>query len=130
MADICCQYTYVGIKLNDTTAGANRLVLDDDGVSGLDGAPVRSQVDPKGLTSGGLVHPKLLGVRIILFKGFVHIQTTDPSQTTAYNTAMNVLEAAVIAALEGALNSASNLTWTPTGGSGKSISCTYGVPGQ
>lgn len=130
MADICCEYTFAGITINDTSPDVDRLVLDDDGVTGLDGAPVRSQVDPKGLTSGGIVHPKFFGARIITFKGFVHIQTAEPSQTTAYNTAINTLEAAVVAALEGALNGETPLAWTPTGLSARSISCTYGVPGQ
>ena len=48
---------------------------------------------------------------------------------TPYYTALNNLEAAVTSALQGQLNSATNLTWTPTGGSGKSLSCYYGNTG-
>lgn len=105
-------------------------MLAGDGAQGLDGAPVRSQVDPKGQTEGGIVHTKFLGPRIITFSGTVLIRSVVPEDTVAYLTAINTLEAATVSALEGILNSASALTWTPTGGSGKSISVTYGVPGQ
>lgn len=48
---------------------------------------------------------------------------------TPYFTAVNTLEAAVISALEGVLNTPTTLSWTPTGLSGRSISCTYGNQG-
>ena len=130
MADPCCQYTFAGVKVNDTTANANRLMIGDDGeITGLDGRPIRAEIDPQGQSDGGIVHPKLYGPRIITFSGEVHIQTTTPADLTAYLTAMNTLEAAVISALEGQLNTEANLTWTPTGGSGKTIACTYGIEG-
>jgi hypothetical protein len=104
-------------------------VLDEDGVTGLDGAPIRSQIDPRGQISGGIVHNKFFGPRIITFKGFVNIQSVPVAQTATYFAAVNAVEAAVIAALEAALNSASNLAWTPTGQSAKTLSCTYGTVG-
>lgn len=130
MADLCCEYNIASIVINDDTAGADRLILGPDGVTGLDGAPVRSQVDPKGVTEGGIVFTKFLGPRIIVFKGFCQVQSVEPAMNDPYFSALNALESGVVSALEGILNSASNLTWTPTGGSGKSISVTYGVPGQ
>ena len=105
-------------------------MLGGDGAQGLDGAPVRSQVDPRGQIDGGIVHTKFFGPRIITFSGEVLIRSASPEDTTAYISAINTLEASVVSALEGILNSASSLAWTPTGGSGKSISVTYGVPGQ
>lgn len=128
MADVCCEYSIAGLTLNNDTG--DTLLLSGDGVQGLDGAPVRSQVDPKGQTEGGIVHTKFLGPRIITFQGEVLIRSATPEDTVAYITAINVIEAATVSALEGILNSASNLTWTPTGGSGKTISVTYGVPGN
>ncbi len=132
MADLCTQYTIAGIKINDTTAGANRLMtsFDHGSITGLDGGPVRSQVDNFAATSGGIVHTKYYAPRVITFAGDVHIQTVSAEDLTAYLTAVNTLEAAVVSALEGILNSASTLSWTPTGMSGRSISVTYGVPGQ
>lgn len=129
MADYCCQYNFAGVKLNDTTPGADRLILGEDGVTGLDGAPIRAEIDDQGQSSGSLVHPKLFGGRIITFKGFCHIQSVTVEMSTVYYTALNALEAGVISALEGALNSAQALTWTPSGGSGKSLTCTYGNTG-
>lgn len=134
MADLCCQYTLGSIKINDTTAGANRLLtsFENGHILGLDGAPIRSQVDPKGQTDGGIVHPKFFGPRIITFQGEVQIQSVlwAGGSDAAYLTAMNTLEASVISALEGIRNSATSLSWTPTGLSARSISVTYGVPGQ
>lgn len=131
MADLCCQYTIAGIKINDTTDGADRLMLsfDNGHVLGLDGAPLRAEIDDQGQSDGGIVHPKFYAARIITFQGEVHIQTAQPEDLVAYLTAVNTLEAAVVTALEGIRNSASNLTWTPTGGSGKTISVTYGTTG-
>jgi hypothetical protein len=128
MADVCCEYSIAGLTLNNDTG--DTLMLGGDGAQGLDGAPVRSQVDPKGITSGGIVHTKFYGPRIITFSGEVLIRSTTVEDTTAYVTAINVLEAATVSALQGILNTPSNLTWTPTGGSGHTISVTYGVPGQ
>lgn len=130
MADYCCQYTFSSVKINDTTTDADRLMIGDDGeITGLDGRPIRSEIDDQGQSDGGIVHPKFYAARIIVFSGEIHIQSVAFEDTTAYITAINTLEAAVITALEAQLNSEANLTWTPTGGSGKSIACTYGVNG-
>lgn len=131
MADYCCQYDIAGIQINDATDGADRLLTDLEGgeISGLDGAPIRAQIDPRGQISGGIVHPKLFGARIITFTGAADIQSVAEASTTAWITALNVLEAAVIVALEGILNTPSSLAWTPTGGAAKSITVTYGTEG-
>jgi hypothetical protein len=132
MADLCCPYSIAGITINNTSAGADRLLtsFNNGQITGLDGAPVRSQVDLLAVTNGGIVHTKYYGPRIITFAGEVHIQTVTDAMSTAYVTAMNTLEAAVVTALQGILNSPSTLSWTPTGLSARSISVTYGVPGQ
>lgn len=104
--------------------------FEDGQILGLDGAPVRKQIDPQGQSSGGLVHPAFLGARIIQFQGKVLIRSVpEGASPLTYAAAVNAVEAAATAALEAQLNSATNLAWTPTGGSGKTISCTYGVPG-
>lgn len=104
------------------------MIGDDGEISGLDGRPIRAEIDDQGQSDGGIVHPKFYAARIITFSGEVHIQSAAFG-TTAYITAINVLEAAVISALEAQLNTETALTWTPTGGSPKSISCTYGTSG-
>jgi hypothetical protein len=133
VADLCCAYAIAGITINNPAAGADRLLtsFENGHILGLDGAPIRSQVDPKGATDGGIVHTKYFGARVITFQGEVQIQSVLwTASSTAYLTAMNTLEASVVSALEGIRNSASTLSWTPTGLSARSISVTYGVPGQ
>jgi hypothetical protein len=132
MADLCAPYSIAGITINNATAGVDRLLtsFENGQITGLDGAPVRSQVDLLAVTNGGIVHTKYYAPRIITFAGEVHIQSVTEAMTTAYITAINTLEAAVISALEGILNTPSTLSWTPTGLSARSISVTYGVPGQ
>ena len=129
MADLCCAYSIAGIVINNPTPLTNRLILGEDGVTGLDGAPIRAEIDDQGQSDGGIVHPKFYAARIITFRGFCHIQSVPVELNTAYFTALNTLEASVVSALEGILNSASALTWTPTGGSPRSISVTYGTQG-
>jgi len=130
VADQCCEYTYVGLTINDETEGTDRLALDESGgVTGLDGAPIRAQIDPKGQIDGSIVHPKLFAGRIIVFKGVVDIRTVEDRMTAAYRAALMTFEAAVISALEGTLNTESALAWTPSGGSAQSINASYGIEG-
>lgn len=126
MADLCCPYTYAGITINDTTEDIDRLVLGDNGVTGLDGAPIRAEIDDQGQSDGGIVHPKLWAARIIVFSGVCHVQSVPYENNAVYFAALNVLQAAVVTALEAQLNSATTLAWTPTGLTARSISCTYG----
>lgn len=131
MADLCCEYAIAGITINDDTVGADRLLtsFDSGHILGLDGAPLRAEIDPQGQSDGGIVHEKFFGPRIITFQGEVHIQSVVDAQSTAYTTAINTLEAAVISALEGIRNTPSTLAWTPTGLAARSISVTYGTEG-
>ena len=133
MADHCCQYTFGSVIINNSSATANSLITDFDGgeILGLDGAPIRRQVDPQGQSDGGIVFNAFLGARIVTFTGEVAIVTVaDPGgDPLGMWAAINTLEAATISALEGVRNTPTNLTWTPTGGSGKTLSCKYGVPG-
>lgn len=130
MADYCTEYTYSSITINNDTAGADRLMIGEEGeIDGLDGAPIRAEIDDQGQSDGGIVHPKFFAARVIIFSGEVHIQSVAFEDTLAYISAINTLESGVISALEAQLNSATTLAWTPTGGSGKSISCTYGIQG-
>ncbi len=133
MADLCCQYSFSSVVINSTSATTNSLITDfDEGsIVGLDGAPIRRQVDPEGQSDGGIVFNAFFGARIVTFSGQVAIVTVaDPGgDPLGMWAAINVLEAATISALEAVRNSATNLTWTPTGGSGKTLSCKYGMPG-
>lgn len=133
MADLCVAYTINGIVINNTTPNSDRLLTDFEGgaISGLDGAPIRKQIDPQGQSDGGIVHPAFFGPRIIRFDGAVNIQSVADigGNMTAYLTALNTLEASVVSALQGILNTPSSLSWTPTGLTGHSINVTYGTEG-
>lgn len=127
--DLCCEYPFPSFTINDDSDGVDRLVLDESGIVGLDGGPIRRQVDPKGLTDGGLVHPAWFGPRIVTWKGKVHIQSVDWELNDAYLTAANTLMATVVSALEGIRNSNHTLQWTPTGLTQHSLGLKYGMPG-
>ena len=132
--DRCAVYTYAGLTFNGA-ATTDTMVIPDDasfGISGLDGAPIRRQVDDNPQADGGDGHTAWFGARIIEFKLRPFIGTTtnpddplDPNYWSKYMT----LQDAVKAALEAQLNSNSTLAWTQANGNAQSISAMYGMPG-
>jgi len=135
VADRCATYTYAAVTINGDPDTDTLVISDDasDEITGLDGAPVRRQVDPLAGQNGGDSQPARLGHRVIGFKGRVHIGTQpdkDPNRDPAgYNTKLVTLQKAIVAALEAQLNSATTLAWTDATGDSRSISAMYGVPG-
>lgn len=141
MADLCTTYTYAAVTINPADPADGTCFLSAKRITGLDGAPVRSTADNKGLTDGTNRYPgtsprrRFFAGRAVTFEGEVIYKRAAGGQgvinfgETAIITAFNTLEAAVIAALEGQLNTATALAWTPTGGAAKSLSCLYGAPG-
>lgn len=129
MADTCATYTLGSLTINNSSGNTLFLDFDEGQISGLDGAPIRRQIDPQGQSDGGIVHTALYGARIITFSGTILIRTADLTNKEDYVAAVNAVESAAISALESIRNSATTLSWTPTGGSGKSISVKYGVEG-
>lgn len=137
MPDLCCAYTYSSVTINgDETTDTLVIDLENGAIEGLDGAPIRRQVDPLAGQDGGATQPARYGPRIITFKGAVHVGTHgspgkhDPFVDTAgYLAKLMTLEAAIISALEAQRDSAATLAWTPANGGAHTISCLYGVPG-
>lgn len=129
MADTCTSYSLAGITINASSGDCLFTDFEDGDIQGLDGAPVRKQIDPQGQSDGGIVHPAFLGPRIITFSGRVLIRTVDLGNKEDYAAAVNVVEAAAVSALEGILNGGGTLSWTPNGGSAKSLSVSYGTEG-
>lgn len=131
MADLCVEYSFAGLTINDNTDTVDRLVLPADGITGLDGRPIRRQVDPRGIIDGSIVFESFFAARIITFKGHVEINTVPflGSITTAYAAAVMNLEDTVKAALEGVVNTPTALTWTQSNGNAESVTCVYGMPG-
>lgn len=130
MADTCCIYTFGGLTINAAAGDCLFTDFEEGQILGLDGAPIRKQIDPQGQSEGGIVHPGFLGARVITFQGKVLIRSVpEGASALTYAAAVNVVEAAATAALEAQLNAATSLSWTPSGGAARSISCTYGVAG-
>lgn len=129
MADTCAVYTLGSLTINAATGNTLFLDFEEGAISGLDGKPIRSQIDPQGQSDGGIVHTKLFGPRIIVFQGGILIRSVGIDNKDDYVSAVNAVESATISALEGILNTPTSLSWTPTGGSAKSISVTYGTEG-
>lgn len=129
MADTCCAYSLAGITINATSGDCLFTDFEEGEIAGLDGAPIRRQIDPQGQSDGGLQHPAFLGPRVITFSGKVLIRSQDGGNKEDYAAAVNVVENAAIAAFEGILNADSTLSWTETGGGAHSISVRYGVEG-
>lgn len=130
MADTCTTYTFGSLTVNPSSGDGLTTDFEQGQILGLDGAPIRKQIDPQGQSEGGIVHTAFFAARIIQFQGRVLIRSVaEGSALTTYAAAVNVVESAAVAALEAQLNSATTLSWTLTGGGSHSISCTYGVPG-
>ena len=128
MADTCCVYTVAGITINATSGDCLHTDFEEGEIAGLDGAPIRKQIDPQGQSSGGIVHEAFFGPRVITFSGKVLIRSVA-SGGEAYAEAVYAVEAASISALESFLNSSTTLAWTPSGAGARSISVTYGIEG-
>lgn len=135
MADRCCTYTWGTIVINGDVDTDTAVITDaeSDGILGLDGAPIRRQIDPVALDDGGDSQDALLAHRIITVTAHVHIGThpnRDPTiDTPGYNTKLVTLQKAWVAECEAHLNTAQSLTWTDATGASRSINAKYGVEG-
>lgn len=140
MPDLCVPYTGFpsSLVLNSHLAAGKTDGIAVTGIKGLHGRPIRSTIIPRGATNGGRKLTSRFGPRLITVTGYVHIVKAvgvdgdgiDPhADMTDYLTRVNAVLNAWEAALEGALNSAFTLAWTPTGQSGRTLSCTYGYDG-
>lgn len=129
--DTCCVYTYSSLTFNEALDTPSLWLAEEDGVVGLDGAPIRSQVDPKGQADGGIVHTKHFGPRIVTFNCFVYIpeELVADRQTVEYRTEVVAVESAVVSALEALLNTESELAWTPAGLGEHTLQASYGTDG-
>lgn len=108
MADICAVYTVAGLTFN-ATSGDTYITTD---IQGLDGAPIRAEIDDKPQADGGLVFPLLLGARHVTFEGFIGVRTENFGFDKAgYIAVINAFEAALIAGLESIRLSPGTLAW-------------------
>lgn len=137
MADPCATYTFGSVTINGAEDTDTLITPSYDNIQGLDGAPVRRQIDPVAQANGDLnLQGEFLAGRVIVFSGQIHIGTM-PGHTTLTGAEMAIflgkvvtLQKAVVAACEAQLSSAATLAWTDATGASRSISCFYGLPGQ
>jgi hypothetical protein len=133
MADLCCEYL---LETDDGDITFNEGDLFDDGdkywitnITGLDQAPLRTPQDFVPFGDGGLVynfwkgsrHPVFEGVLITGSEGFA-------SLGQAVTIVQNTLEEDLITALESIIRADGTLSWTPTGGSPRSLTVRSEVP--
>jgi hypothetical protein len=127
--DLCCEYPFPGFTINNEAEEVDALVLGENGIVGLDGAPIRRQVQPRGEASGGLVHGAFYAARVVQWSGKVLIQSVDWALTPEFLTAINTLQNTVKSGLASILNADYTLNWTETGQSPSSLVLRYGMPG-
>lgn len=140
MADPCATYTFGGVTINGAANTDTLITPSYDNIQGLDGAPVRRQIDPVAQNDGDLnLQGEFLAGRVITFSGIIHIGTMpqgegaitlDAATMAEFLDRVVTLQKAVVAACEAQLSSATNLAWTDSTGAARSISCFYGLPGQ
>lgn len=141
MPDLCVPYTGfpTGLVLNSHLAAGKADGMAVTGIKGLHGRPIRTTIVPRAVTNGGRKLESNFGPRLITVNTYVHIvqdpgvdgSGVDPHTLgqAAYLTRVNAVVDAWEDALEGALETPFTLAWTPTGGSGRTLSVTYGFDG-
>jgi hypothetical protein len=135
--DLCCEYVLdlaTDLKMNEGGIGGVVTTIRPTSITGLDGRPIRATILPSGAADGGDKLTARFGPRLIRVEGEVIVYAagvlvTPVEGVVAYLTAVNTLVNAWVAGLEAVLNTAFNLSFTPTGLSGVTKSVTYGSEG-
>ena len=130
MADLSCVYTLATpggtISFND----GDLHTLDDlywiQTIQGLDGAPIRAPIDNAPQAHGGLVHAFWRGPRHITMEGVIFVQSIPLGGPCL--TIRNAMEDALRVALESTHQANATLSWTPTGGSAKTLTVRNDIP--
>lgn len=132
MADIASTYL---LDTPSTDITFNNGALDDGqnlywitNIEGLDGPPLRTPVDPRPQTDGGLVHPFFFGPRNILIEGVLLIQSTFIQDNI--RIIRNTMEASLLAAHMAIKSADGSLVWTPAGQAQRTLTVRGDVPVQ
>lgn len=127
MAEFSAVYTLATPASNVTfNSGNDRYTITD--INGLDGAPIRAPIDNRPLTDGGLVRTFFLGPRQITISGFLNVNSSGTD--VGYVTARNGMENTLMTALNSILRADGTLSWTPTGGSLRTLTVRNDEPVQ
>lgn len=79
-------------------------------IQGLDGAPLRTPIDNRPQTDGGLVHPFFNGPRLITIEGALMVRSTTTQDQK--RIIRNDMEADLISALDSIKDADGTLDWT------------------
>ena len=126
MADLSCTYTLttpaatISLNAGDLRDGTDKYWVQN--IQGLDGPPLRTPIDNRPQTDGGLVHPFFKGPRSIVFEGVLVTESAGwPSEGDACITVQNEMEEDLVDALESIIAADGTLAWTPLGLSARSL---------
>lgn len=133
MADLTCTYTLATPGGTITFNNGDLHTLDDlywiAAIEGLDGAPIRAQIDNAPQTHGGIVHTFWRGPRHIGFQGSILIQSVPWGGSCLVER--NDMEEDLRVALESTLqDNTGTLSWTPAGQSARSLTVRCDIPVQ
>lgn len=103
------------------TGSGDEYLLDPTQCHGLDGAPLRVPVDDRPQTDGGIVFDGHKGPRHIFIAGLLLCRTGTV-------VARNTMEDNLRTALEDILAADGSLTWTPSGGSSRTLEVRCEIP--
>lgn len=111
--------TTPGPDITFNAASGNTYWLDPTRCSGLDQAPLRTVIDPRPQTDGGLMHSNLRGPRRVTLGGLIIADTIANR---------NTLESSLKQALEAIEEADGTFTITPTGLSAMSLTVRCEIP--
>jgi hypothetical protein len=130
VADLAAVYTLTTPGGTITFNNGDLHTLDDlywiTQIQGLDGAPIRATIDDAPQAHGGLVHNFWKGARHVTMEGVILIQSVPLGAPCLEER--NELEDDLRVALESLLQADGTLTWTPDGGSARSLTVRHDVP--
>lgn len=96
-------------------------------IAGLNGAPIRTPMDNAPQAHGGLVYNFWKGPRHVGLEGFIIVRSV-PFNSAECQEVLNGMEDDLTDALESILQADGTLSWTPAGGSGRSLSVRCEIP--
>jgi hypothetical protein len=132
MADLATTYTLttgggtIIFNNGDLRDGTDKYWLQN--IQGLDGPGLRTPIDNRPQTDGGLVHDFFKGPRHIVFEGILITESAGwPSFGDECITVQNEMEEDLIDALESIIRADGTLAWMPLGLAARSLAVRHDV---
>lgn len=130
MADLACVYTLSTpggtVSFNDGDLHTTDDLYWIANIDGLDGAPIRAQVDNAPQAHGGIIHTFWKGPRRVTIEGSILVQSVRWGGSCL--VVRNEMEDDLRVALESTHQSSGTLSWTPSGQSARSLTVRNDIP--